>query len=309
MVGGLCARRVQPTVCDWDDKADARRPATQQLVEGMRAKIQQLEAEVERLMRDYNMPVPLPDVSLPSSSIDMDNQPWPSDLPLTLSDLVGPAKLTTVAFHETSKLMIIAARIISLVRLKEANDVEEHAIINMHLRLDTWFNALPEKLLVWARSASPLPHLIVLHICYRWLLIVLHQSQYPEEQQQQQWSGSGKSPDKPASTPARTPITELSIKMCDRAAHKIVQLINMFDDHHGLRFFPRNMIEAICACGAALIREYVLAPPAANKKRATAVGGVTTCVNALRAMSTAWPCANMRADDLERRLQERFSPM
>ncbi|KAG9093299.1 hypothetical protein FRC07_011490, partial [Ceratobasidium sp. 392] len=177
------------------------------------------------------------------------------------------------------------------------------------LRLDTWFNALLEKLLVWARSASPLPHLIVLHICYWWLLIVLHQSQYPEEQQQQQSSGSGKSPDKPASTPPRTPITELSIKMCDRAAHKIVQLIKMFDDHHGLRFFPRNMIEAICACGAALIREYVLAPPAANKKRATAANGVTTCVNALRAMSTTWPCANMRADDLERRLQERFSPI
>ncbi|KAG9112455.1 hypothetical protein FRC07_007893 [Ceratobasidium sp. 392] len=257
--------------------------------------------------RDYNMPIPLPDVSLPSSYVEMDNQPWPLEPSLTLPSLICPAKLTTAAFHESSKLMIIAARIISLIRLKEANDVEEHAIINIHLRLDTWFNALPEKLLVWARSASPLPHLIVLHICYWWLLIVLHQSQYSEEQQQQP-SGSGKTSDKTsASTPARMPITDLSVKMCDRAAHKIVQLIKMFDDHHGLRFFPRNAIEAIYACGAALIREYVLAPPAANKKRVTAVNGVTTCVNALRTMSTTWSCAKMRADNLERRLQERSS--
>ncbi|KAG9121882.1 hypothetical protein FRC07_001975, partial [Ceratobasidium sp. 392] len=35
--------------CDWKGEADARRPATKQLVEGLRTKIQQLQAEVERL--------------------------------------------------------------------------------------------------------------------------------------------------------------------------------------------------------------------------------------------------------------------
>ncbi|KAG9087389.1 hypothetical protein FRC07_012836, partial [Ceratobasidium sp. 392] len=35
--------------CDWSNDTDARRPATKQLVEGLRTKIQQLEAEVERL--------------------------------------------------------------------------------------------------------------------------------------------------------------------------------------------------------------------------------------------------------------------
>ncbi|KAG9119257.1 hypothetical protein FRC07_005792 [Ceratobasidium sp. 392] len=252
--------------------------------------------------KDYDIPIPFPEVSLPSSNAEMDNQSWPPEPSSTPSTVIPLAKLTTLVFHESSKLMIIAARIINVVRLKEINDLEEHVIINMHLRLDTWFNALPEKLLVWARSTAPLPHLILLHICYWSLLILLHQSQYPDE------PGSGKAQDKTIpSSAARMPITDLSIKMCDRAAHKIVQLVKMYDEQHGLKFFPRNAIEAICTCGSALIREYALAPPTANKKRATAVSGVMTCVSALRAMTGTWPCAEARADDLEQRLQGRIN--
>ncbi|KAG8696342.1 hypothetical protein FRC09_008571 [Ceratobasidium sp. 395] len=99
--------------------------------------------------------------------------------------------------------------------------------------------------------------------------------------------------------------------MCDRAVGKIVQLIKMFDDQHGLRFFPRNMIEAspspaVCACGAGLLREYTAAPPGAHKKRANAANGLNTCIDALRTIGTAWPCAIIRADDLQTKLRERM---
>ncbi|KAG8730501.1 hypothetical protein FRC12_020234 [Ceratobasidium sp. 428] len=97
--------------------------------------------------------------------------------------------------------------------------------------------------------------------------------------------------------------------MCDRAVHKIMQLIRMFDDQHGLRFFPRNMIEAVCACGAGLLREYTAAPPGAHKKRANAVGGLNTCIDALRTIGAAWPCAMVQADDLQTRLNERIGPV
>lgn len=95
------------------------------------------------------------------------------------------------------------------------------------LQLDTWFNNLPANFLVWARSSSPLPHIIVLHIWYWSLLIYLHQPFYTLAQ----------------STSTRLPVGDLSVKMCDRASHKIVQLVGMYDVHYGLRFFPRNMIE------------------------------------------------------------------
>ncbi|KAG8789510.1 hypothetical protein FRC12_013469 [Ceratobasidium sp. 428] len=244
--------------------------------------------------RDYEMPAPPATVPLPSIDDELDTASWPSEPPAAPGP--APSKVITTTFHETTKLMLIATRIIDIGTYQENHLVEEHVIIDTHLRLDTWFNALPEKLLVWARSASPLPHMIVLHICYWCLLITLHQPFYPKEQ------SSGQDGQ-------RMSITDLSIKMCDRAAHKIVQLIRMFDDQHGLRFFPRNMLQAISTCGNALIREYASAPPAANKRRSNATDGISTCISALRTISGTWPSANARADELHSRLQERFTPV
>ncbi|CCO37356.1 hypothetical protein BN14_11511 [Rhizoctonia solani AG-1 IB] len=51
------------------------------------------------------------------------------------------------------------------------------------------------------------------------------------------------------------PIHDLSIKMVDRATHKIVQLLQIFEEQHGMRFFPRNMIYVIYECGLALLKE------------------------------------------------------
>ncbi|KAG9106151.1 hypothetical protein FRC07_008936, partial [Ceratobasidium sp. 392] len=246
--------------------------------------------------RDYDIPIPHPEVSLPSIDEELDSQPWPLEQPSSSASNITPTRSTTLAFHESCKLMMIATRIIDVVRRHESGTLEEKMVIDTHLRLDTWFNALPEKLLVWARSASPLPHLIVLHICYWWLLIVLHQPFYQK--------------DPPSGQDAqRLPIGDLSIKLCDRAAHKIVQLVTMFDDQHGLRFYPRNMIEAICACGTALLREHASAPFAANKKRSNATNGISTCINSLRSISATWPYAEALADDLQSRIQERFNPI
>ncbi|QRV93002.1 Fungal specific transcription factor domain [Ceratobasidium sp. AG-Ba] len=253
--------------------------------------------------RDYDMPVPHSGVSLPSIDADLDNQAWPLEPPLNSNINTTPARLTTLVFHETCKLMIVATRIIDIIHSQSKRTLEEHMVLNTHLRLDTWFNSLPENLLVWARSTSPLPHVIVLHICYWWLLIVLHQPLYrfsKEKERDQNAMESG--PEQ------RLPIADLSTKMCDRAAHKIVQLLTMFDNQHGLRFFPCNMIEAVRACAIALLRELTLAPPAAVKKKSNAASGVNACINALRIMSNTWPRARSISEDLEQRLREQHTP-
>ncbi|QRW07163.1 Fungal specific transcription factor domain [Ceratobasidium sp. AG-Ba] len=217
--------------------------------------------------RDYDMPVPHSGISLPSIIADFDQQPWSHEGPTDMANLASPARLTTLAFHEASKLAIIAARIVDMYIPGEV--VEEHTILNIHLRLDTWFNNLPEKLLVWARSASPLPHVIVLHICYWWFLIVLHEPLYKDPLE-----GEGNLQESGAEQ--QLPITDLSIKVYNRAAHKIVQLLNMFDNQYGLRFLPRNMIEAVCSCGTALLRELTATHPGAHKKRSTSSTGPST---------------------------------
>ncbi|QRW07162.1 Fungal specific transcription factor domain [Ceratobasidium sp. AG-Ba] len=60
----------------------------------------------------------------------------------------------------------------------------------------------------------------------------------------------------------------------------------MFDNQHGLRFFPCNMIEAVRACAIALLRELTSAPLAAVKKKSNAASGVNACINALRIIRT-----------------------
>ncbi|KAG8726466.1 hypothetical protein FRC12_023374 [Ceratobasidium sp. 428] len=233
---------------------------------------------------------------LPSSP---DFQPWltePRSTPSTTA--AAPPNLITETFHQTSKLMLIGADIIELTcHLQEDTALEEHVVINIHLQLDTWFNALPEPLLVWARSSAPLPHMIALHIVYWRLILLLHQTQYPKAP-----VNAGYPPQDPTQA-QKMPIADLSIKMCDRAVHKIVQLIKMFDDRHGLKFFPRSLIDTIFAGGVGLLREYTASPYGANKKRNTALAGVTACIDSLRTISSTWPCATARADELQTMLQ------
>ncbi|KAG8794389.1 hypothetical protein FRC12_024716 [Ceratobasidium sp. 428] len=233
------------------------------------------------------MPIPLTGVGLPAIDSGMDSQPWPmSPADEAVAGAAQP-KLTSLVFFESCKLLVIGTRVLEARAPLAQNAQGDNVALNLHLQLDTWFNDLPEGLLVWARSTSPLPHVIILHICYWRLLIHLHQPFYYRTQ--------------PSDT--SSPSVNLSVKMCERGAHKIVQLLNMFDDQYGLRFFPRNMLQAINSCGNALLEEFASSPGAA-KKRATAHEGVEVCVRALRAVSPTWPCAEALANDLEARLEE-----
>ncbi|CAE6481198.1 unnamed protein product [Rhizoctonia solani] len=99
-------------------------------------------------------------------------------------------------------------------------------------------------------------------------------------------------------------IHEQSIKMVDRATHKIVQLLQMFGKLHMMMFFPRNMIHVIYECGIALLKESATAPVAATKKRAIALEAARTCLCVLRETSRTWPWAEQLADHLEGKLNE-----
>ncbi|KAF8597622.1 hypothetical protein BDV93DRAFT_527295 [Ceratobasidium sp. AG-I] len=254
--------------------------------------------------RPYDMPIPHMGISHPCIDTELDALPWPAETESpaqggTTPDLSsadggegylavpaspGQGKATTAAFLESCKLMVIAARIVDFLGAggsQGGKGLEDGTLMNLRLQLDTWFNNLPENFLVWARSSSPLPHTLVLHICYWSLIIHLHRPFYT------------------AAQTTRIPAGNLSVKLCDRAAHKIVQLLGMFGDHYGLRLFPRNMIQAIYTSGIALLCECSNAPSGAVRKRATAHEGAATCVRALRAVGETWPCAMQKADELE----------
>ncbi|KAJ1305123.1 hypothetical protein OPQ81_000160 [Rhizoctonia solani] len=92
--------------------------------------------------------------------------------------------------------------------------------------------------------------------------------------------------------------------MVDRATHKIVQLLQMFEEQHGMVFLPRNIIHMVYECGIVLLKEAATVPFAATKRRATALEASHVCVRALRGASRTWPWAEQLAVLLERKLNE-----
>ncbi|KAJ1305122.1 hypothetical protein OPQ81_000159 [Rhizoctonia solani] len=247
---------------------------------------------------EYDVPVPHPGVSLPSIDTDSDNLLWSAGI-------TGfPPRLTTKTFFETCKLMVTATKIIAFMFSKDHETYDERAVINLHLQLDTWFNNLPRELLVWARSTSPLPHIITLHICYWFLLMCLHQPFYHRPTSAETDKGKSTNTTNETSGQGSDPIYDLSMKMVDRATHKIVQLLQMFEEQHGMLLFPRNMVHVIYECGLVLLTEAATVPVAATKKRTNALEACHVCLRTLRGTSRTWPWADQLASRLEEKLNE-----
>ncbi|KAG9125277.1 hypothetical protein FRC07_008267 [Ceratobasidium sp. 392] len=131
----------------------------------------------------------------------------------------------------------------------------------------------------------------MVNICYWWSLMYLYRPFYQPDQTPGQINHDSR-------------FTDLSIKMCDRAAHKIVQLIRIFEQSHGLRYFPRNMLQTIVACGTTLLLQGATVSESATKKRSTAQEGVNSCIRALREIASTWPYARQLAEQLEDSLSE-----
>ncbi|KAF8603678.1 hypothetical protein BDV93DRAFT_579043 [Ceratobasidium sp. AG-I] len=214
----------------------------------------------------YDIPLPPPGVNLPAISVEVDNQHWPIG-----PDAVGfldsqPNRMTQV-FLESSKLMIIASRITDSIYCQGPSETfvpEDSTAINLHLP--------PELLISTHASLVPLPHVILINMCYWRVLMYLHQPFYQRSQP-------------PNGLPTRDShlFSAFSTKMCDHAAYKILQL-------------------AIFTCGTNLILQSATISETAVKRWA-ARQGVFTCICALRVISPTWPCVEKSKGGFEALLQ------
>ncbi|KAG8726238.1 hypothetical protein FRC11_000527, partial [Ceratobasidium sp. 423] len=206
------------------------------------------------------LPAPRAPISCPIA-IEPDSRPPLTD---SLTELLNHGdyfKYSARCFIQMCKLMVIATRMID----NAVND--KQVILDIHLQLETWFNTLPEGVLIRQRSALTVPPVLALHIAYWWLILYSH---LPLAEQ--------------ISISTSEPVRDLSIKMCARATEKLVLLFNTFEKQFGLRYFPRNLVKAIYVCGSALVIERDAASSASRKKRASATEGIETCINALKSI-------------------------
>ncbi|CAE6414531.1 unnamed protein product [Rhizoctonia solani] len=249
--------------------------------------------------RDYDIPLPHLNVNLPEIVEHFDQRLWPGD---RLQSPTEPEKpqpnRATRVFFETCKLMLFAVRIMDAVYSQGRQNwrvTQKDSVSEIHLQLDMWYNNLPENFTISARSAiRPLPHIIVLNIAYWWLLLLLHRPFYARTSR----SASNTSAETPAS------FTDLSVKICDRATVKIVQLVMLFDKYHGMRYFPLSMLQAVFITGATLLVQSATLSESAVKKRAEAHDGTRKCIYALQAAAQTWDAAQLSADHLQGLLQE-----
>ncbi|QRV75257.1 nitrogen assimilation transcription factor nirA [Ceratobasidium sp. AG-Ba] len=223
--------------------------------------------------------------------IDWEIDGWPDSAPTSQS--LG-SRLTQV-FTESCKLALVAESIFNLHRSLAAFPFgEDNRAIEINWRLDAWLSELPTELLVLDDTSLPLlPHVIMLNVSYWWLVLRLHEPYYR--------------PAPNANTPlvnTLRPFGDLSDTFCDRAASRIVFLVNLYDQLHGLRFFPRCMIQAIQAAGAVFIRQQAAAAVQNHNQ-----DGIHKCIASLRTITNTWPCANNYSNFLENLLQVQASQL
>ncbi|KAG8704504.1 hypothetical protein FRC09_003487, partial [Ceratobasidium sp. 395] len=249
--------------------------------------------------RDFEIPLPHLNVNLPVVDAALDQQPWLDDPNHPMDTEKHQPNHGTLVFFETCRLMLIALRIMDAVYSQGRQNwrvTEKDSVSQIHLLLETWYNSLPEELLVSSRSSTrPTPHVIVLNIAYWWLLMLLHRPFYARVQRPASHASAEQPP---------TSFTDLSVKFCDRAATKIVQLVTLFDQCHGLKYFPLNMLQVIFMTGATLLVQAATLSGLAVKKRMEAHDGTRKCIYALRTASHTWECAKVSASHLEHLLQE-----
>ncbi|QRV89949.1 Fungal specific transcription factor domain [Ceratobasidium sp. AG-Ba] len=228
-----------------------------------------------------------PAMDLPRIDWEIDQSSWAA--PGSTIERASGSRITQV-FVESCKLMLIAESIIRLHHLVKpiASLAGDSRVTNIHWKLDAWLSELPTELLISDHPSIAHPHIIMLNVAYWRLVLLLHQPYYRL------------APDRNAPPVSTTrPFGDLSDVLCDRAADKIMHLVDLHDQWHGLRFFPRNMIQVIQAVGILRLRQLAFAAEPSESQ-----GAFFECITTLRTISHTWQCAEKYMVHLQNALGE-----
>ncbi|CUA75375.1 hypothetical protein RSOLAG22IIIB_11698 [Rhizoctonia solani] len=190
--------------------------------------------------RPSEMPVPTVSIELPVA-LELDGQPLVADSISNLFSHENYVGIGLECFVHCARLMLIS---ITIVTALDGPTRE-----NIHLQLETWFNALPGSLSVHQVETLTPPPILALHIHYWWSILRLYPSNSAGEPSQ----------------------------FTHHATEKLVELFRAFDTQFGFRYFPRNLLEAMYMCGRTLILERL------------SEDEIDVCMRGLRAWSCAQP--------------------
>ncbi|QRW07452.1 Fungal specific transcription factor domain [Ceratobasidium sp. AG-Ba] len=231
-------------------------------------------------------------VQLPAIDIEIDQKPWTYGLPNTTVGVQQPNRLTEV-FSQTCRLVLAAEPIIQLsgASVLGGSVGEANNVFDVHFKLQSWFDEFPAELHISKGSlTSPFPHIIMINICYWWLVLIFYQHIL---------EGG------PLVLGISQSMGDIPGFSCERASHEILVLTRLFDHWHGVRFFHRRMIQVLFVTGRFFLGKHkllALTPPSIQPQGPRA--SVLECISTLQTISKTWQCAEKYADQLYLSLQE-----
>ncbi|KAI0355507.1 hypothetical protein OH77DRAFT_1454895 [Trametes cingulata] len=231
--------------------------------------------------------IPLPWVG---SEIDQAQWYWaPCKMPPQPSHVVR-------TFEKTCELMLIARRIMDFVNSLGPGSRREGAlqiVSEMDIQLNNWKDSLsPEVDLTAASRPNALPHRLMLHLTYWWLLLLLHRPFYRRKS-----GGSGPDID--------------HVKLCNRAGDNIMLLLGIWNEKYSVRYLPITLMQVIFCAGTSFILSAVQAtsgPRLGRVALTSALSQAEQCIRYLLICGKSFDCANHVASILSTVLQEQLKP-
>ncbi|KAH8110080.1 hypothetical protein DFH11DRAFT_830218 [Phellopilus nigrolimitatus] len=205
---------------------------------------------------------------------------------------------TFTNFLWSSQLMKISRRIMDLMNRLTTSDggLEIKLLVtDIDIQLDAWRQDLPAELkLTPSNESSALPHKLMTHAAFWWLLILLHRPFYRRRR-------------------AKSVDSSLSIARCNNAAREILGILRLWRRIYGtVRYAPITLVQTIFASGTIYILQAMqasLGRRPATQSQASALDNVQELVDLLRECAESWECAIRIADIFEKLLVEQKSAM
>ncbi|OSC97917.1 hypothetical protein PYCCODRAFT_1439733 [Trametes coccinea BRFM310] len=232
-------------------------------------------------------------IPLPWVGSEIDQAPWywaPCKMPPQPSHVVR-------TFEKTCELMLIARKIMDFVNSLGPGSKREGAlqiVSEMDIQLNNWKDSLsPEVDLTAASRPNALPHRLMLHLTYWWLLLLLHRPFYRRSKS----NSSGPDID--------------HVKLCNRAGDNIMLLLGIWNDKYSVRYLPITLMQVIFCAGTSFILSAVQAtsgPRLGRVALTSALAQAEQCIRYLLICGKSFDCANHVASILSTVLHEQLKP-
>ncbi|KAM5530856.1 hypothetical protein V8D89_015474 [Ganoderma adspersum] len=231
--------------------------------------------------------------SVPYIGGDIDSTSWfwgPSKMPPQPSNVVK-------CFEASCDLMFIARRIFDFLNGLSPGSKREgtlQTVSELDIQLNNWKDSLPPEVdLTAASRPNALPHRLMLHLAYWWLLLLLHRPFYRRAK-----SGSvGPDID--------------HVKLRNRASDNIMLLLGIWHEKYTLRYIPITLMQVTYCAGTSFVLSAVQAtsgPRLGRVALSSALSQAEQCIRYLLMAGQSFECANHVASILSNLLHDQLRP-